>query len=173
MEMPVKYEVLKNTIRRNGYANIKVSENFTIIVFKEHSSQHCEQAFKDVHSNNYKEILIIYPVKFFTDIQHLKTLNKHVDSVYETKPDTVIWKASQSTFIVNMKTHVSVHQHTVSTKKIGVDIKCEKLPIIFVTDPQAIWCRAKIGDIIEVVRRDQMSGESLNYLEVKAAPTFN
>lgn len=171
MTMPIDYDTLKRSIARDNFINIKVNDVFGIAIFKEHSAYFSERGIKECASMDHKELLVVYPAQFAQDLVSYKTLSKHVDSLLDKNPNMIIWKAPQSTFIVNMKTHVMVQTHRISEKKLGIDIKASKLSKIFITDPQAIWCRAKIGDILEVVRMDQMAGESINYLEVIRNPT--
>lgn len=73
-------------------------------------------------------------------------------------------------FIIIIPKHILSNKHTILSKDEGQHILnnvlfCKKsnLPKIKIIDPQIIWSSGNIGDIVKILRNDDVSAQSLYY----------
>lgn len=160
----LKQEIFEKTIRLFGYIpiygkNADNEDSVIILVSREstisHHKQHFMRMFNKEHSKA-KHMIIVSESLLSASIQNapeISSSNVTLESISATR------------FRIDIRRAALVPVHRIMTKKESEELlnfwHCEahQLPKIKLDDPQVIWLGAKVGDVIEITRMNEMSGE--------------
>jgi len=112
-----------------------------------------------------REVLVVFELEI-PDKTRLK-----YSAMVSGDPDKPIRVVSQKIFLVNIPQMACVPPHrplsaeevTELEKHFYLDRSSISSYILWQTDPACIWCGAKRGDVVEIRRRNDTSGECVDY----------
>lgn len=116
-----------------------------------------------MYEKNHIETMFITKKELSTYfIRNIQTENKKIN--------LIVHNYLHKRFLLEITNGPLCGKHTVLTKQEARELCAEhlmtskfKLPFILITDPQIIWCGAKIGDIVKIEINSELAGRSIRY----------